>query len=399
MTRLVSIVAASVMLAWSGTGRAVQVATAPVAADVTDRSFSVVWEADQPAQGALHLFLDADGTVPIDPTEGVIPGGAAHPAAALAAALQGTLRVRAVGLPPEAVVYYQTETTSLLDGSTTLSPPAPPLPSVVLQFEAGWFGWDGPVPPVNDLVEVGVVAADGLPAPGAVVLVDVAGAAYPLSSFVGEAELLDVAIVDLNNLYDEFFGDGYPVEGGEVAQITVLGGQRGSASATSTLSAPSGALRLVSLLSGPIALPNAAPACSNGRDDDGDGRVDIEDPGCSSHLDTSEQDAANVCDDGIDNDGDGLIDYPADPGCRDSLWGFEAPQCDDDLDNDNDGKIDWDGGSGGGEPDPQCAGEGWRNRESKASSCGLGTELLLAVPALRVLRRRSREHRTGGGGE
>ncbi len=34
----------------------------------------------------------------------------------------------------------------------------------------------------------------------------------------------------------------------------------------------------------------ASPSCSNGLDDDGDGRIDLADSGCTSHLDTSETD-------------------------------------------------------------------------------------------------------------
>src|SRR3954463_12223570 len=36
---------------------------------------------------------------------------------------------------------------------------------------------------------------------------------------------------------------------------------------------------------------NALPACSNGKDDDGDGLVDLADPGCSSPIDSDEYNA------------------------------------------------------------------------------------------------------------
>jgi hypothetical protein len=91
------------------------------------------------------------------------------------------------------------------------------------------------------------------------------------------------------------------------------------------------------------------------------------------------------CGDGFENDGDGLTDFPADPGCHDASSLFEDPQCDDGLDNDGDGDRDWDG-AGVGDPDAFCAGDGWRNRE-KPKGCGLGLELVLAVPALLALRR------------
>jgi hypothetical protein len=93
-----------------------------------------------------------------------------------------------------------------------------------------------------------------------------------------------------------------------------------------------------------------------------------------------------ICSDGVDNDGDGLTDFPADPGCGAGTGTLENPQCDDGLDNDGDFGIDWDG-PGPAEPDAQCYGQGWRNRE-RPKRCGLGFELGLALPALLALRRR-----------
>jgi hypothetical protein len=114
-----------------------------------------------------------------------------------------------------------------------------------------------------------------------------------------------------------------------------------------------------------------------------------------------------ACDDGTDNDGDGLADYPADPGCQSAAGTLENPKCQDGGDNDFDGFVDFDGGesihgacSGGAcpsgvsdpnqngiaDPDPQCVGKPWRNKESPGS-CGLDFELALIVPALAALRR------------
>ncbi len=60
-----------------------------------------------------------------------------------------------------------------------------------------------------------------------------------------------------------------------------------------------------------------ATACNDGADNDGDGRVDVFDPGCTSILDDDETDPATEpqCGNGLDDDGDSLVDYPADPGC------------------------------------------------------------------------------------
>ncbi len=89
-----------------------------------------------------------------------------------------------------------------------------------------------------------------------------------------------------------------------------------------------------------------SPECSDGIDNDGDGLVDMRDPGCSGPLDDDERNTVRVpqCSDERDNDGDGLVDM-RDPGCSGPLDDDETnvlpkPQCSDLSDNDGDGKVD-----------------------------------------------------------
>jgi len=65
------------------------------------------------------------------------------------------------------------------------------------------------------------------------------------------------------------------------------------------------------------------PECSDGVDDDGDGKADYpDDPGCASPDDNDETDDCPSgpncpqCGNGKDDDGDGNIDYPMDPKCK-----------------------------------------------------------------------------------
>jgi hypothetical protein len=143
-------------------------------------------------------------------------------------------------------------------------------------------------------------------------------------------------------------------------------------------------------------MPDCADNCigvhNPAQDDvDGDGIGDACDPACS---------------DGLDNDGDGFIDYPGDPGCAWAAGEKEDPQCQDGVNNDpgqdpDPGLIDWDGGASAGvpldeqtDPDPQCAGNPWRDNESAASNggggCGLGAELALILLPLMWLSRMRR---------
>jgi hypothetical protein len=81
------------------------------------------------------------------------------------------------------------------------------------------------------------------------------------------------------------------------------------------------------------------PACSDRRDNDGDGHTDFpQDPGCGSVLDSSENQPQ--CSDGLDNDLNGLTDYPADPGCLTPDQDAEVSNCADGIDNDGDGLVD-----------------------------------------------------------
>jgi len=121
--------------------------------------------------------------------------------------------------------------------------------------------------------------------------------------------------------------------------------------------------------------------CSDGVDNDGDGLVNLDDPGCDSASDTSEQSAALPCDNGVDDDGDGAIDL-ADLGCRDPGWSTENPQCQDGVDNDGDGGVDWDGNP----PDTRC----WAPHVLFESKCGLGAELALLLIPVGLWRSRRR---------
>ena len=58
----------------------------------------------------------------------------------------------------------------------------------------------------------------------------------------------------------------------------------------------------------------AVRECRDGIDNDGDGYIDLNDPGCANKNDLSELNPAIECDDGTDNDGDSAIDYN-DAGC------------------------------------------------------------------------------------
>lgn len=89
--------------------------------------------------------------------------------------------------------------------------------------------------------------------------------------------------------------------------------------------------------------------CGDGQDNDGDGYIDLNDPGCAENADENPfNDGGFECNDGIDNDEDGAEDEE-DFSCLDSFGVYNPThndesnplaQCQDELDNDEDGYTD-----------------------------------------------------------
>ena len=118
------------------------------------------------------------------------------------------------------------------------------------------------------------------------------------------------------------------------------------------------------------------PECDDFADNDGDGFIDADDPGCTSPGDTSERDSARIpqCNNGLDDDGDNRADWPFDPGCEARGDDSEAdpeipPQCLNRIDDDEDGLVDFPN-------DPGCAARGDRTEEDGriAPQCANGED-------------------------
>ncbi|RLI97609.1 MAG: hypothetical protein DRO99_02760, partial [Candidatus Aenigmatarchaeota archaeon] len=88
---------------------------------------------------------------------------------------------------------------------------------------------------------------------------------------------------------------------------------------------------------------DAITQCTDGLDNDGDGLIDTNDPGCAGIYDSNEGDGTSQCQDGTDNDNDGATDYPYDFSCsspQDNSESAPLSQCQDGTDNDGNGLID-----------------------------------------------------------
>ena len=102
----------------------------------------------------------------------------------------------------------------------------------------------------------------------------------------------------------------------------------------------------------------AAPSeiCDNGIDDNGDGKVDCDDPQCETFSGCAEGalyagPPDEICDNGIEDNGDGNVDCDdpqcmGDPTCPGIAYAGPPEICDNEIDDNGDGKVDCD--------DPQC---------------------------------------------
>jgi len=91
---------------------------------------------------------------------------------------------------------------------------------------------------------------------------------------------------------------------------------------------------------------SASENCTNNLDDDGDGLVDCDDADCRQTA--ACQTATETCGNGVDDDSDGFVDCD-DADCNGHAYcaGSSRELCDNDLDDDEDGLVDCD--------DPDCA--------------------------------------------
>jgi len=112
--------------------------------------------------------------------------------------------------------------------------------------------------------------------------------------------------------------------------------------------------------------PSESPVCSDARDNDGDGLIDLADAGCQDADDSSET-SSLACDDGVDNDMDGETDYPSDPGCSSVSDDSEAATCEDGQDNDGDTLIDF-------PSDPGCAAANDSSERDGDTDCDDGVD-------------------------
>ena len=133
--------------------------------DVTPRSFSVVWVASEPSTCSLRVFNEQQQVL-------IGLNIVSESAESLPAEEMGVMKVRVNELSPDTLYHFQTVTTSKADASFTVYPQEPVMVRTEKQSRTVQ----------NKLLIQKIYFDDGSPADGAMMLVSVETASYPIRS-------------------------------------------------------------------------------------------------------------------------------------------------------------------------------------------------------------------------
>jgi hypothetical protein len=179
--------------------------------DVIPSAFSVVWSVSEPATCGLNVFRDAGGTAPYDGAQIVSESAEHFPAENI-----GVMKVRVAGLEPGSQYFFQTKTTFKKDGSVSLYPEGPPFMEVRTE--------ESSIVVNNDVLALQISPPGGRSNLGILLIGMVDKASYPISGWTREGVPHNWAEIDTNNFYDKETHLNLELEGGEVINLTVLGG-------------------------------------------------------------------------------------------------------------------------------------------------------------------------------
>ena len=191
-------------------------------ADVTPRSFSVLWVSSEPAVGQINLF-QADCSTPV----------ADSSIAVQASDRTGMIKGTVSGLDADTAYCYQTVTVSKYSSDTTLSP-AEPAPVRTEKANARVVETLGQIVPFgNDLLRVPapyVRPATGDVQDGVLVLLELLDGkgSSPLSLLLSSDGAGNY--FNMNNLFDPVSGQNLNLTGGERVRVTEMHGNAGCAS-------------------------------------------------------------------------------------------------------------------------------------------------------------------------
>jgi hypothetical protein len=194
----------------------------PRVTDVTTEAFSVVWLTNKAATCSVNVYSDIQGNKPV--TGFTTSNESAYRPAA---AENGVMKVRVSGLGLGTTYYFQI----VCDGGTLVEPASGPLRSVRTEDSSEYVD--------NDVLLHRILKSDGsTPALGALLVVSVQGADYPVTGWVGDyAPGPPWAQVNLMNIYSPEHHPLYLL-GGEAITVESIGGLMGFRRLSATVPTP-----------------------------------------------------------------------------------------------------------------------------------------------------------------
>lgn len=186
-------------------------------ADVTTRSFSVIWLTSEPSTASLQVYDAPDCTLL---TENISVVGGTNDNT-------GVIKVTVTGLTPSTTYCFQTETTSKSTSDVTVLPVAPQLITTESQVIRTYLQGASLFPFGNDLIYHPVYSYNQLPGSGNILMAYVDGGSYPLSAWVGDGMSVPDALIDFNNLYNVSLRESMNLLGDERVKLVEIRGTNG----------------------------------------------------------------------------------------------------------------------------------------------------------------------------
>jgi len=187
--------------------------------DVTDTQFSVVWAVNQSATGNLTVFSDLNGTDDISELVTISCESCNQPDANS----NGVMKMKVEGLTPDTHYYFKPISTAKIGGEILM---ADTIFQVTTEVESGVVN--------NNFIAQQIVKKGWTPeneadfiASGALLIVSVDGADYPVSAWVGDGYPGAYAGVDLSNVYDKSTHKALEIEAGTQMTLWAFGGLLG----------------------------------------------------------------------------------------------------------------------------------------------------------------------------
>lgn len=186
-------------------------------ADVTTRSFSVIWIAGEPSTASLLIYNAPECITEVN---GINVTGEGNDST-------GVIKATVTGLAPATTYCFKTETTSTLTTEITVEPATPQLVTTESQATRTYLQGTSILPFGNDMIYHPVYGYDQTPGTGNILMAYVDGGSYPVSAWVGDGIPTPDTLIDLNNLYSVSARENINLYGDERMRLVEVRGMDG----------------------------------------------------------------------------------------------------------------------------------------------------------------------------